>query len=67
MELFYSQDISGQFCSLDEQESRHCVKVLRHKAGDIIKSFHRDKLTVLSKGDSKKRETSNTDTSNSGN
>lgn len=36
MELFYSQDISGQFCSLDEQESRHCVKVLRHKAGDII-------------------------------
>lgn len=36
MELFYSQDISGQFCSLDEQESRHCVKVLRHKVGDII-------------------------------
>lgn len=36
MELFYSQDISGNFCSLDEQESRHCVKVLRHKCGDII-------------------------------
>lgn len=36
MELFYSQEISGNFCSLDEQESRHCVKVLRHKCGDII-------------------------------
>lgn len=36
MELFYSKEISGQFCSLDEQESRHCIKVLRHKAGEII-------------------------------
>ena len=36
MELFYSQEITGGFCSLDEQESRHCVKVLRHRAGDII-------------------------------
>ena len=44
-----------------------CKVLIHDKAGDIIKSFHRDKLTVLSKGDSKKRETSNTDTSNSGN
>lgn len=36
MELFYSQDISDGFCSLDEQESRHCVKVLRHRTGDVI-------------------------------
>ena len=36
MELFYSQDIQGGFCSLDEQESRHCVKVLRHRCGDLI-------------------------------
>ena len=36
MELFYSQEISGNFCSLDEQESRHCVKVLRHRVGEIV-------------------------------
>ena len=36
MELFYTQDINGGFCSLDEQESRHCVKVLRHREGDIV-------------------------------
>lgn len=36
MELFYSQEITDGSCFLDEQESRHCVKVLRHRTGDII-------------------------------
>ena len=36
MELFYSQDIQGGICSLDKDESTHCIKVLRHKAGDEI-------------------------------
>lgn len=36
MELFYSRDISAGCCSLDEEESRHCVKVLRHVQGDVI-------------------------------
>lgn len=36
MELFYSKDIANGICVLDEQESRHCAKVLRHQQGDII-------------------------------
>ena len=36
MELFYSRDIDGGICRLDHDESGHCVKVLRHKAGDEI-------------------------------
>ena len=36
MELFYSSDIDGGICRLDHDESGHCVKVLRHKAGDEI-------------------------------
>ena len=36
MELFYTQNICGNICSLDEQESVHCTRVLRHKPGDII-------------------------------
>lgn len=36
MELFYSGNICGNICSLDAEESGHCVKVLRHKAGDTI-------------------------------
>lgn len=36
MELFYSKDISVGGCSLDGQESNHCIKVLRHRRGDII-------------------------------
>ncbi len=37
MELFYSNDISGGFVRLDEEESGHCVRVLRHRAGDEIR------------------------------
>ena len=36
MELFYSRDIEGGICRLDQDESGHCVKVLRHRAGDEI-------------------------------
>lgn len=38
MELFFSDNIIGGSSSveLDREESRHCIKVLRHKPGDII-------------------------------
>lgn len=36
MEIFYSQDISGGICRLDQDESGHCIKVLRHRSGDEI-------------------------------
>lgn len=36
MELFYSQDICGGICRLDQDESGHCIKVLRHRSGDEI-------------------------------
>ena len=36
MELFYSTEVANGICTLTEEESRHCAKVLRHTAGDII-------------------------------
>ena len=36
MELFYSRNIEGGICRLDQDESGHCIKVLRHRAGDEI-------------------------------
>ncbi|MCK9624955.1 MAG: 16S rRNA (uracil(1498)-N(3))-methyltransferase [Bacteroidales bacterium] len=36
MELFYSKNISKGDCSLNAEESNHCIKVLRHKRGDVI-------------------------------
>lgn len=36
MELFHSRDISGGICHLDQDESVHCIKVLRHHCGDEI-------------------------------
>ena len=36
MELFFSRDISGGICRLDQDESGHCIKVLRHRSGDEI-------------------------------
>ncbi|HRV53655.1 MAG: 16S rRNA (uracil(1498)-N(3))-methyltransferase [Bacteroidetes bacterium] len=36
MELFYSSQISNQIALLDEQESRHCIKVLRHRQNDEL-------------------------------
>ena len=36
MELFYSDNIDASLVTLDAEESAHCVKVLRHRAGDAI-------------------------------
>lgn len=36
MELFFSRDFDGNVCRLDQDESAHCVKVLRHREGDMI-------------------------------
>ena len=36
MELFYAYEVSGGVCFLDADESGHCVRVLRHRAGDPI-------------------------------
>lgn len=36
MNLFYSPDLSGDVYTLDEEESRHCQKVLRLIEGDTV-------------------------------
>ena len=36
MELFYAHEVSGGVCYLDAEESGHCVRVLRHHAGDSV-------------------------------
>ena len=36
MELFYAYEADGRNCRLDAEESAHCVRVLRHRAGDEI-------------------------------
>ena len=36
MELFYAHEADGCFCRLDSDESGHCCRVLRHRAGDEI-------------------------------
>lgn len=36
MELFFSRNIDGGICRLDQDESGHCIKVLRHRSGDEI-------------------------------
>ena len=36
MELFYAYEVSGVTARLDPEESAHCVKVLRHRAGDSV-------------------------------
>ncbi len=36
MQIFYTNDITGQNAVLGEEESRHCVKVLRKNIGDCI-------------------------------
>ena len=36
MELFYAYEADGRVCRLDAEESGHCVRVLRHRAGDEI-------------------------------
>ena len=36
MELFYAYETDGRTCRLDTDESGHCVRVLRHRAGDEV-------------------------------
>ena len=36
MELFHSKDIESGRVVLSEEEAAHCVKVLRHRCGDVI-------------------------------
>ena len=36
MELFFSTRTEGKICYLETEEAQHCVKVLRHKTGDVI-------------------------------
>ncbi len=36
MEIFFSENIDGSFLSLDQEESAHCVRVLRHRCGDQV-------------------------------
>lgn len=36
MQLFYYPNISVGAFSFNEEESKHCIKVLRHKAGDTL-------------------------------
>ena len=36
MEIFFSDDICDSRVRLDQEESAHCVRVLRHRAGDEI-------------------------------
>lgn len=36
MQLFYSTEIEGQTAFFSEEESLHCIKVLRHHPGDSI-------------------------------
>ena len=37
MDFFFSNDINNHTIILDNYESRHCIKVMRHKVGDLIK------------------------------
>ncbi len=37
MNLFFSTEIEGDLCFLDETESRHCIRVLRMKPGSMIR------------------------------
>jgi len=36
MEIFYAYEVDGSLCRLDAEESGHCVRVLRRRAGDEV-------------------------------
>ena len=36
MEIFYAKEVDGKTVFLDQEESAHCVRVLRHRVGDEI-------------------------------
>ena len=37
MHYFYSPDISQPFVTLSNEESEHCVRVMRHREGDVVR------------------------------
>ena len=37
MHYFYSPDISQPFVTLSNEESEHCVRVMRHREGDTVR------------------------------
>ncbi len=37
MEIFYSNNIQGDYLFLSQEESQHCIRVLRNKVGDVVK------------------------------
>ena len=37
MYYFYSPDISQPFVTLSNEESEHCVRVMRHREGDVVR------------------------------
>ena len=37
MHYFYSPDISQTFVTLSNEESEHCVRVMRHREGDVVR------------------------------
>ena len=36
MHIFYTPDLSSDYFTLNEEESRHCCKVLRLSVGDVV-------------------------------
>lgn len=36
MQYFFAEDIESDFCTLSEEESRHCIRVLRMGVGDKV-------------------------------
>jgi 16S rRNA (uracil1498-N3)-methyltransferase len=36
MNIFFQSDLSNKYNNLNEEESRHCMKVLRLREGDVI-------------------------------
>ena len=36
MEIFYSNNIANNLVVLDAYETKHCIKVLRNKIGDLV-------------------------------
>lgn len=36
MQIFYAPDIDGEVYQFNEEESKHCIRVLRHNEGDTV-------------------------------
>ena len=47
MQIFYAPDISGNDYTLDENESRHCIRVLRMKSGTPVQVNRWERKPVM--------------------